>query len=380
MTTRRTRGDGGLHFDETRQRWIATTTLGFDGRGKRITRKASGRTKTEAKTKLRDMIRDHEEGVVTAANNSTVGDAVRDWLAFGVAGCSAATLQNYRVTGENHVVGPLGARRLRDLSADDVDRWLRAESKVVSTRTLRLMHSILNRAVKHAMARDKVRRNVVELCAIPAGQSGRRSKSLDLDQAEALLRAAVGSALHGYIVLSLLIGARTEELRALRWGDVDLMGRPTASPPVPPSISVLRSVRDGGDTKTRKSRRRLAMPRRCVQALDAHRARLGRTPARTDLVFVSAAGTALDAHNVRRAFRRVVERAGLDPMAWTPRELRHSFVSLLSDSGVPLEHISRLVGHSGTAVTEAVYRQQLRPVLEEGATAMDAIFPLDDAG
>jgi integrase len=67
--------------------------------------------------------------------------------------------------------------------------------------------------------------------------------------------------------------------------------------------------------------------------------------------------------------------AGLDPAAWTPREMRHSFVSLLSDSGLPIEHISRLVGHSGTAVTETVYRQQLRPVLEEGATAMDAIFP-----
>ncbi|WP_255426987.1 hypothetical protein [Pseudonocardia sp. C8] len=51
---------------------------------------------------------------------------------------------------------------------------------------------------------------------------------------------------------------------------------------------------------------------------------------------------------------------------------------MLSDSGVPLEHISRLVGHSGTAVTEAVYRQQLRPVLEHGATAMDEIFPADD--
>jgi hypothetical protein len=38
------------------------------------------------------------------------------------------------------------------------------------------------------------------------------------------------------------------------------------------------------------------------------------------------------------------------------------------------EHISRLIGHSGTAVTEAVRRQQIRPVMEEGATAMDAIF------
>jgi integrase len=58
-----------------------------------------------------------------------------------------------------------------------------------------------------------------------------------------------------------------------------------------------------------------------------------------------------------------------------PRELRHSFVSLLSDAKVPIEVISRLVGHSGTAVTERVYRHQIRPVVEEAATEMDRIFP-----
>ena len=67
-----------------------------------------------------------------------------------------------------------------------------------------------------------------------------------------------------------------------------------------------------------------------------------------------------------------------DVAEWTPRELRHSFVSLLSDSGVPLARISRLVGHSGTAVTEAVYRKQLRPVLEHGAIAMNDTFPTDE--
>ncbi|MEO3786944.1 hypothetical protein ABGB12_26775 [Actinocorallia sp. B10E7] len=59
----------------------------------------------------------------------------------------------------------------------------------------------------------------------------------------------------------------------------------------------------------------------------------------------------------------------------TSRELRHTFVSLLSDSGVPLENISRLVGHKGTAVTELVHRHQIRLVIEDGATAMDRIFP-----
>jgi len=89
-------------------------------------------------------------------------------------------------------------------------------------------------------------------------------------------------------------------------------------------------------------------------------------------------GTALDAANVRRGFRQALSKAdGVDPADWTPRELRHSFVSLLSDSGVPLEETSRLVGHSSTAVTEEVYRKQIRPVIQSGAIAMDSIFQSD---
>ena len=50
-------------------------------------------------------------------------------------------------------------------------------------------------------------------------------------------------------------------------------------------------------------------------------------------------------------------------------------VSLLSDAGVPVEEISRLVGHSGTSVTALVYRHQIRPVIQTGATAMDRRGP-----
>ncbi|MBA9005057.1 tyrosine-type recombinase/integrase [Thermomonospora cellulosilytica] len=93
------------------------------------------------------------------------------------------------------------------------------------------------------------------------------------------------------------------------------------------------------------------------------------------LVFATRTGGQLSAGNVRRKFCRVIARAGLVAAEWTPREMRHSFVSLLSDRGLPLERISRLVGHKGTVVPEKAYRHQIRPVIEEGATAMDRIFP-----
>lgn len=61
-----------------------------------------------------------------------------------------------------------------------------------------------------------------------------------------------------------------------------------------------------------------------------------------------------------------------------PRELRHSLVSLMSDTGVPLEDIARLVGHRITTVTELVYRKQLRPVMTEGAETMNRLFQRPD--
>ena len=73
MTKRRSRGDGGLHWDEKRQRWIATITVGYDGSGKRITRKASGKTKTEAKDKLKEIQRNYDEGLITATTGYTEG-------------------------------------------------------------------------------------------------------------------------------------------------------------------------------------------------------------------------------------------------------------------------------------------------------------------
>jgi hypothetical protein len=65
------------------------------------------------------------------------------------------------------------------------------------------------------------------------------------------------------------------------------------------------------------------------------------------------------------------------PRCGLPESCVTAYVSLLSDEGVPIEQIARLVGHAGgSKVTEAVYRKQVRPVIDEGATAMDRVFPV----
>nr|WP_240929914.1 tyrosine-type recombinase/integrase [Streptomyces coryli] len=117
----------------------------------------------------------------------------------------------------------------------------------------------------------------------------------------------------------------------------------------------MRSVRKHGETKTRKSRRTIALPKQVVDVLEAHkrlqkqeRASKGKAWSPTGRVFTTRSGEPLDAANVRRDFKAIAKKAGLEP-EWTPRELRHSFVSLLSDHGIPLERIAQLVGHTSQA-------------------------------
>jgi integrase len=309
MTARRSYGEGGLYWNEKRQRWIATVTLGYDGRGKRIVKTGSGRTKTEAKRKLREQLRDHEDGLSLGRDNYTVRQAVEDWLTYGLGRQGSATVKKYRIFCGKHLIPLLGARKLRDLTTREVDAWLVELSKSLSTATLQRVHGCLNRSVRRAMARDLVKRNVVELADVPAGRAGRKSKSLTPEQVDGVLMLTVTDRLHTYIVLSLLTGARTEELRALEWQHVHLewVGD------VPPRVEVWRSVREGGDTKTEKSRRTLALPERCIEALRKHRAlqaaeRLaaGERWQETGLVFTTAVGTKMDAANVRRDFRRAL--------------------------------------------------------------------------
>jgi integrase len=319
----------------------------------------------------------------------TAKDAVNDWLDKGLKGRDANTQTTNRILAEQHVIPLIGATKLKELTADHVDEWLDGLTGKLATRSLQGVHAILKRAIRQAQARDKVLRNVAELVTTPKGKPGRPSRAMTLEQATAMLEQAKMSRLHAYVVVSLLTGIRTEEARALRWSHVVAWVEDDAAwVPVTQAgfdherfaIYVWRSVRADGDTKTEKSRRTLELPAHAAEALREHRARQARErlaagTAWTDhgLVFASQVGTPLDASHVRRAFKGITRKAKLGE-SWTPRELRHSFVSIMSDNDVPLEIIADLVGHASTAVTEEVYRHQLKPVITRGATTMNTIF------
>lgn len=136
--------------------------------------------------------------------------AVPDWLDHRLCGRDPSTVETQRNLALRHVTPTLDRRKLRELSAEDVDRWLAEKAMTPRTSTVARIKSILARSITRV---------------------------------QALLDAAPARTTGAYMVVSLLTGARTEELRALTWSHVDLVGDPDATPPVSPHTRVWRSVR-----------------------------------------------------------------------------------------------------------------------------------------
>jgi integrase len=189
-----------------------------------------------------------------------------------------------------------------------------------------------------------------------------------------------GDRLEALVIVGVAMGLRPGELTGLSWWDVDLDAR---------VIHVRRALKREnnrpvmGELKTKRSRRSLGCPPFIVDALRRRqdfqaleRAAAGRSWstqwAPEELVFTTTAGTPIDASNLRRYFRRACEHAGVG--RWMPYEMRHTAASLLSDDGVPLEHVADLLGRDGTRMVSQVYRHAVVPTVDVAAARMERLL------
>jgi integrase len=188
-----------------------------------------------------------------------------------------------------------------------------------------------------------------------------------------------------YLTTALMCGLRPGELLGLRWEDVDFRAgvirvRKCLKALPDPAAGKRRLFLE--DLKTERSKRTIRMPQQVAAALLALRKEQAATRLklgaaydirRLAIVFGDGAGAPKWPQDVRRHFKTLCGRAGVGT-DWAPREQRHTFVSVLSDSGVDIEQIADAVGHINSTVTKAVYRHQIADEVTSVATAMDAIF------
>jgi len=285
------------------------------------------------------------------------------------------------------VVTRLGAPRIRDLRVTDVSR-MRSEflSSGRSRRSANLLSDSLGACLRWATSAGVIARNPIQhLQRIPeAGHQVKRRRALSDDEIGRFLlaadqddaRCAPVHELEGLtrvpqrILLQALLetGARWNELRSARWGELDLAQR----------LLVLRpEVTKSKRQRTIPLRTDLAAELRLLKGL--HERVLRRLPTAAEHIFLSPDGKpwSQSTNNVSRILRRVLAAAGVPRVDVQGRTvdvhaLRHSCASRLARASVPLVHVQRLLGHADIRTTASVYVhtevEDLRAAVE-GATS-----------
>ena len=223
---RRTKGEGSVYEDRTRGRWVAEVYLGSGADGRRVRRKAYAETEAEAKTALRRLLAEAEQGR-PGEKGETVAEYLERWVAevLPARRVGQGTIDDYAWAVRKHLVPLLGKRRLAELSAEDVDGALRRlVAQGLGRNSVRIVRMVLGVALAHAERRGLVEKNVARLAIIPATAKAkvRPRRSLDPDEVPAFVRAVEGHRLEAMWLCGLALGPRPGELAGLAWAGVDL--------------------------------------------------------------------------------------------------------------------------------------------------------------
>jgi integrase len=122
----------------------------------------------------------------------------------------------------------------------------------------------------------------------------------------------------------------------------------------------------------------LALPPFVVAALRRHRTaqkedRLA-APVWADpgLVFTTTIGTAIHRRNALRWWHQLTERAGVGRRRF--HATRHTAATLMLNNDVPLDVVSKTLGHAGLAITSDIYAEVLPKRQCQAATAMETVL------
>lgn len=313
-------------------------------------------THKETLERLRRAMSEAEVRSKPTDGRLTVAAYLERWLETSVRPrCKPTTTASYAETVRRYITPHLGRIALAKLRPEDVRAMLAALATTnLSPTTQRYAYSVLRIALGRAYKDEVILRNVAEMVDPPA-KARVTIEPLSLDDTRAFLSSLAETRLGALYTTAIATGLRQGELLALRWDDVDLDR----------SLLRVRHTLERGtrtltEPKTAGSVRDVPLSEFAVVALRGwatrqKRDRLAAGPAWEEggLVFTTPRGRPLDGVNVTHDLQATLERAGLRRQRF--HDLRHLNATLMLDAGVPIEVVSRNLGHSSIRTTVDTY-------------------------
>jgi integrase len=387
-------------------RWHGWVTMGSLGNGRLDRRHVTGKKRAVVVSKVRDLERKRDAGLTPkVGERDTVAVWLRHWL-YNVAapadgrGVRPKTYLAYRGDVERHLIPKIGHYRLTKLDAEHVER-LHADllASGLAPKTVLNVHRTLSRALRVAVARGKLQRNVATLVT-PPQPSRMEITPLSAEEARAVLAASRERRNAARWSVALGCGLRQGEALGLSWDDVDmdravvhvrwqLQRLPYEHGCVPRGTEAtcggkpLRCPdRRGGlvfsRPKSKAGERDITLPGPLVEELRAHRAKqlverleagpLWQEGPRGGLVFAQTSGRPVDARRDYDEWLAILVEAKIERARL--HDARHSCATLLLERGIDIKVVSEILGHTQTWFTRDTYQHVTQKLQQEAAAQM----------
>ena len=295
---------------------------------------------------------------------------------LAVSDRKAATIEQYTLLARKHIesapIGAIGLDRLKPSDVEALILTMRTKMKpgkptgdddtepepvrAYADSTIRTVYTVLRLALDGAVRDGLLARNPAAVVRRP-GVARQEANHLDADDVVAVLQAAQGSRNYTALALIAATGIRRGEALALRWDRVDL---DAAVMRIEATLARIGGRLVSTEPKTERSRRTVPLPPGVVTMLRKHRTaqleerlRAANQWTDTDLVFTTEFGTPVDPRNLLRTMQAAARTAGVKDAV--VHSLRHSAATSWLESGVHIEAVSDMLGHSSIAITGDIY-------------------------
>ena len=272
-------------------------------------------------------------------------------------GRKAETLRGYKLC-EKRLNPSLKRLKVKDCTPLQIDREIaRMSRQSLSAKTIRNTIGFLSASFRYAIKMGQLKENPCDKATLPKGEY-KEVRILRKDEIMPFLNAIADAPIDDRVayLLALFLGLRRSEILGLKESDVDIINGMI-------SVHNTRHRVDGvdydSDTKTERSTRVLALPDILIveiaRLLETHRQlKYGHC----SYLVQNGFGGLYSPGCLTQRLRRLQEEHNLPFVSL--HKLRHTYASLLNESGVDMAQISRQLGHSNLSTTQSVYTHVLR--------------------
>lgn len=350
-----------------------------DGVTRRIQR--IGRTHAHAERNLLEALRERLAPTFEdLSSESTVLEAIKSYLE-SVTHLSDSTINVYRNATKGIVANGFGSVLLREVTVPRCERFLKVVSETNGKSQAKTVRTILNNALTEAVRLGAIPFNPVSATTVPQPEKKpiKAPSLMAVREIRALIRRHDEgedkrgqkrvSDIADLVDLYAATGARTSELLALVWEDIDLNSSPAR-------LTINKTLVIGTDgklkvqdhPKTSRGIRTLKIPQSAADMLTSRRIK-----SHSQIVFPSSTDTYRWPHNLRRIWREALD--GTPYESWTPRDFRKAVATIVKEE-MGIEAARDQLGHTSENMTVGHY---IQPTYE-GPDATEVLEKLIEKG